>query len=839
MKNIRSCRWGGLRSPALLVLLAGLLGAGEVCRASAQDAGGENSPRSEGPPRAKEAAAKDAVAKDAAARFAAQFSDKATTKAPQRAASLAAASALPARPRPAVVAPVVFHASFDPALAGQLGDTGPLSTAESVGELLPMVVGRSMFINMSGPASGPTGAAGAPGGPGVSGLRLRRVYVSNPAVLDSYTANARQIVITAKAPGSSSLVLWDEAGRSQAYLVVSSLDVAGLRTAMRLAFPQEKIDVQADADNLSVSGTVSGQAAIDAALKMAGVYSKNVVDAMLLAPPHLAQVRLKVRIVEIDRSRLAEFGVNFFSLGSNPSSTTTGQFPSLATITNSVVTVSDPLNLYYYNSSLGVGVTIKDLASKNVLQILAEPTITAMSGEKASFLSGGEFPFPIIQGGSAGTAASVTIQFRPYGVKLEFTPIVNPDGTILLKVAPEVSALDYTNAVTISGYTVPALSTRRADTAVELRDGQSFAISGLLDHRTTDVLNAVPVVGNLPVIWGPLPLQADQAVGGGTGGDCDPDDRRSADRAWGAGGGPVFRDSPAGGPAVRPKDEGHDQALYAGHDPAIAGRGLWGADRIEDSLMEQGTDSDAPTLAVLTVGLNEEAIEQVLQVAGTLQREVVPFDCGGYLSPARYQFFPQQVKSAAFVVAVVEWDQDPAAAVETATLLHQAFHNKIAIVALSAALDTATVLEAMRCGFTEMLAMPLDSGELADAFLRIEQRWPAVYRRGKDHGQRFIVFRGQGRSGDHDAAGPSGVYLTKFHKKKVLLIDHHLEFGHVCLYLGLGATQYDFYELLTNVDRMDKEFWRGFCRPIPRVSRYSPRRAFTEPGGGRSPGRWS
>jgi pilus assembly protein CpaC len=142
---------------------------------------------------------------------------------------------------------------------------------------------------------------------------------------------------------------------------------------------------------------------------------------------------------------------------------------------------------------------MKDLESKQVLQILAEPNITTLSGEKANFLAGGEFPFPVIQGSSGGLT-SITIQFRPYGVKLEFTPIVNLDGTVELKVAPEVSALDYTNAVTISGYTIPALSTRKAETQVTLRSGQSFAISGLLDKRTTDLYSNTPGISSVPIL---------------------------------------------------------------------------------------------------------------------------------------------------------------------------------------------------------------------------------------------------------------------------------------------------------------------------------------------------
>ena len=146
-----------------------------------------------------------------------------------------------------------------------------------------------------------------------------------------------------------------------------------------------------------------------------------------------------------------------------------------------------------------MGVTIEDLENKQILQILAEPTITAISGQKASFLAGGEFPFPAVQGG-AGGLTSITIQFRPYGVKLDFTPEVNVDGSIALKVVPEVSALDYTNAVEIDGYTIPALSTRHAETQVVMRSGQSFAISGLLDKRTTDSLGRTPGIANVPIL---------------------------------------------------------------------------------------------------------------------------------------------------------------------------------------------------------------------------------------------------------------------------------------------------------------------------------------------------
>ena len=362
------------------------------------------------------------------------------------------------------------------------------SSTDFASQSLHVLVGRSIFIKT------PT--------------RLKRVYVSNPVVVDSFTSSPSQIVVTAKAPGVSSLILWDEAGQSKTFIVSADMDVASLQREIHEALPDDNIRVEAQQDRISLSGTVLSDASSDAAAKLAGQYGKNVINSVIVRQPHIRQVKLKVQMIEIDRSKLDQFGFNFFSAGKNTSATSTGQFSSVATTTSTSsgnttsplqLSVSSPLNFLFYNSSLNVGLTIQDLQNKQVLQILAEPTITTLSGQKASFLSGGEFPFPVVQGASGGLT-SVTVQFRPYGVKLDFTPQVNADGTILLKVAPEVSALDYTNAVQIAGYTIPAISTRRAETQVELRDGQSFAISGLLDHRTTDILSKTPGIGDVPIL---------------------------------------------------------------------------------------------------------------------------------------------------------------------------------------------------------------------------------------------------------------------------------------------------------------------------------------------------
>ena len=341
--------------------------------------------------------------------------------------------------------------------------------------------------------------------------KLHRVYVGSPKVLQSFIPSPKEVVITAVAPGTSSVALWNTAGQSVLYEVSADLDVTKLRRSIEDALPGQEIHGDSQEGRVYLSGTVIGDPAYQEAIKLASLYSKDVVSSLAVIYVHPQQVRLQVRIAEVDRAKLDQFGFNFFSGGNNTSSTGTGQFSSLSTTQTSstpsgagsaiqtALQVSNPLNFFLFNSKLNIGATMADLEAHNVLQILAEPSITTVSGHEGDFLSGGEFPYPVIQGG-AGNFASVTIMFRPYGVKVQFTPTVNPDGTILLKVAPEVSALDYTNTVTISGYTIPAISTRRAETEVELRDGQSFSISGLLDHRTTVLLNATPGIAKVPIL---------------------------------------------------------------------------------------------------------------------------------------------------------------------------------------------------------------------------------------------------------------------------------------------------------------------------------------------------
>jgi len=360
----------------------------------------------------------------------------------------------------------------------------PVASSAKATSTLHIIVGQSLMLRNAGP--------------------LRRVFLGNPAVLESFNASPEELVLTAKTAGVSSLILWNLDGSSTLYTVSADVDPSGLRRSLAQLFPSNAITVDGVEGRLALTGTVPTQAMSDQIAKLATLYTKDVANALRVVPVHGKQVRLKLRIVEVDRTRLEQFGVNFFvSQGRNVGSIGTQQFASaLSVLTGSgteSVSASDPLNLFVYNFANGLGITVKDLEAKNVLQVLSEPTLTTLSGTPARFLSGGEFPFPVVEG-TTGTSSAITIQFRPYGVKVDFTPEVNDDGTIRLKISPEVSTLDYTNSVTIAGFTIPAIATRRAETEIELRDGQSFALSGLLDHRTTESFSRIPGIASVPIL---------------------------------------------------------------------------------------------------------------------------------------------------------------------------------------------------------------------------------------------------------------------------------------------------------------------------------------------------
>ena len=333
---------------------------------------------------------------------------------------------------------------------------------------------------------------------------LQRVSVTNPAIATAVIISPNQVLINGLAAGTVSLILWDEQDQTRSFNLTVDLDVAPLSQALSDTFPGEGIRVGQSGAAVVLSGSVSSK---DVADKAAALAATRGAVVNLLVPTEGHQiVMLQVRFAEVDRVAVSQLGMNLLSLGAANTigATSTQQFgpPQLQNqgISKNAggFALSDLLNVFLFRPDIDLAVTIKALQQKNVLQILAEPNVMALNGREASFLAGGEFPFPVVQGGTNTTA--VTIQFREFGVRLNFTPTVLSDNTIRLKVAPEVSSLDFSNALTISGFLVPALSSRKATTEVELRDGQSFAIAGLIDNRLSEIANKIPILGDIPIL---------------------------------------------------------------------------------------------------------------------------------------------------------------------------------------------------------------------------------------------------------------------------------------------------------------------------------------------------
>lgn len=342
---------------------------------------------------------------------------------------------------------------------------------------------------------------------------IARISTSSPEVVDAVPATTREILLHGKSIGSASVVVWSKAGQRTFYNVNVEQNLEPLRRLIKDTFPNEDIRVQAARDAISITGRVSAQAIADRAALLATPLAKSVVNNLqIVTAPVDKQIILRVRFAELNRSALSQFGANILSTGwlNTVGRTSTQAFPgpsikelkaftpSPGPFLASEWLVPDLLNVFLYRPDLDLGAFIKALQQENVLQILAEPNLVTTNGKEASFHVGGEFPVPVLQGGA--NAGAVTVQFREYGIRLHFHPTITGNKTIKMHVKPEVSTIDIANGVTISGFTIPALASRKMETDIELNEGQSFVIGGLLDDRVTETLSKIPGLANIPIL---------------------------------------------------------------------------------------------------------------------------------------------------------------------------------------------------------------------------------------------------------------------------------------------------------------------------------------------------
>ena len=317
---------------------------------------------------------------------------------------------------------------------------------------------------------------------------VRQLSTTNPDVADVTVVTTREILVHAKGLGTTDIVVWSSNDQRMFYNVTVDLNVDSLRRVLRESFPNETVDVRTSGDSISLNGTVRNKDVADRMAALAAVAAKTVVSNLQVPVAGVDdQIMLKVRFAQLDRQKIQEYGVDLVNTGSFHAfgATTTGQF--LREISN-VAGIFNDINFEAY---------IRALQTRNILQILAEPNLVTSNGKEASFLVGGEFPIPILQSTQSN---AITILFKEFGIRLRFTPTVTPNGTIKMALNQEVSSIETANSITIQGFFIPALATRRAETNVELQPGQTFLVAGLLDKRDTDTFMKIPFIGDIPIL---------------------------------------------------------------------------------------------------------------------------------------------------------------------------------------------------------------------------------------------------------------------------------------------------------------------------------------------------
>jgi pilus assembly protein CpaC len=328
----------------------------------------------------------------------------------------------------------------------------------------------------------------------VSSVSIQRYTVGDPSIAEVVVVSPTELLINGKGLGSTSLILWETGGVPKLYTIEVTVDTPALERYLQEALPGEKIGVMASGNSVTLSGNVTDPVVVDRAVEIAQGTGVSSVINNLVSPPAV-QVLLQVRFAEIDRSNMKDFSAALSTL--NPQNLKSDGDWSGASISDGLI------RILLSNPNANIQAIIQASITKGTLRSLAEPNLITLPGKEASFLAGGEFPYPSVQGSSGGVNTfgnAVTIVFREFGVRLKFTPNITRSGAIRLRVAPEVSTLDFANGLTVSGFQIPSILIRKAETEVELKEGQYLAIAGLIDNSTIESVKKIPLLGDIPIL---------------------------------------------------------------------------------------------------------------------------------------------------------------------------------------------------------------------------------------------------------------------------------------------------------------------------------------------------
>jgi len=329
-----------------------------------------------------------------------------------------------------------------------------------------------------------------------------RFSVSNPDIAEAVLVTPDQVLVNGKAFGQVNFIAWEQTGgQFLVFDVYVRANLSLIDSQIRALFPKEDVRLSQANGSVVISGSAANAAVatqVQSVVEAAGFKTVN----MLTSPVSGAdQVQLEVRVAEVNRNKLRDYGTSFLTNGATGGYANSGGGPSQindSVIGTATALMQPALNLLLFNRSLNTAAMLKMLRTEGAFRELAEPNLIAMNNQQASFLAGGEFPVPVLQTGNGNQG--ITIVWKEYGIRLNFKPTIIDEDHIRLELEPEVSTIDFNNGVRFNGFVVPALRTRRAKTGVELRDGQSFALAGLLDNNETKTLSRIPIVSDIPVI---------------------------------------------------------------------------------------------------------------------------------------------------------------------------------------------------------------------------------------------------------------------------------------------------------------------------------------------------
>jgi pilus assembly protein CpaC len=336
---------------------------------------------------------------------------------------------------------------------------------------------------------------------------LERVMVSDPGIADVITVTAREVVVNGLRPGTTTLLLWDALGARHAHTVRVTVDARTVQEEFRRIFPEETFLVAAVGNTLILSGETRNAQAAERAVSLAATLEREAEILDYIVVPDRGQVLLQVRIAEVGRTglqalgahvtRIDPFGLRTDDEGMVSPGGVVSPGGSFLGFDGPDRTFSDAVNFYLFHRRANVNVFIQALKTEGHFKSLAEPNLLTLPNETASFLAGGEFPYPVVQ---TGAQASTTIQFQEFGIRLHFTPTITSAGAIRMEVEPEVSSLDFAGGLQIGGFSVPTILTRRAHTVVEVQEGQTFAIAGLMDNQLSESVQKIPFLGDIPIL---------------------------------------------------------------------------------------------------------------------------------------------------------------------------------------------------------------------------------------------------------------------------------------------------------------------------------------------------